>query len=228
VDPRRRLSVFALLGLGFTEDAMAFGEWLRARVDEHAGDASGPLKIMYRIDGSSELIEETPDHLDGYLGSRPVRNREWRVRPAAARHLRRGDELDPRPRQRCAGRVGRRTRGRQHIVAMIDWLCEHWHDPDEGIWETRGGRRPFFDGQLMSSVALDRAIRMATSRGRGWQAGGADARLTTADPGASGPGTKQQMTHQGAQEGARPRPGQIDPALSQRAKEPRVLPDREG
>ena len=52
---------------------MAFGEWLRARVDEHAGDASGPVKIMYHIDGSSELTEETPDHLDGYLGSRPVR-----------------------------------------------------------------------------------------------------------------------------------------------------------
>ena len=31
--------------------------------------------------------------------------------------------------------------GWNHIVAMIDWLCEHWHDPDEGIWETRGGRR---------------------------------------------------------------------------------------
>ena len=49
---------------------------------------------------------------------------------------------------------------------MIDWLCEHWHDPDEGIWETRGGRRPFVYGQLMSWVAFDRAIRMASNRGR--------------------------------------------------------------
>jgi GH15 family glucan-1,4-alpha-glucosidase len=56
--------------------------------------------------------------------------------------------------------------GWQHIVAMMDWLCEHWHDPDEGIWETRGGRRHFVYGQLMSWVAFDRAIRMATSRGR--------------------------------------------------------------
>ena len=63
-------------------------------------------------------------------------------------------------------------------MAMIDCLCEHWQDPDEGIWETRGGRRPFCDGQLMSWVALDRAIRMATSRGRGWQAGGAGYRVT--------------------------------------------------
>ena len=44
---------------------------------------------------------------------------------------------------------------------MIDWLCDHWHDPDEGIWETRGGRRSFIYGQLMSWVAFDRAIRMA-------------------------------------------------------------------
>jgi GH15 family glucan-1,4-alpha-glucosidase len=49
---------------------------------------------------------------------------------------------------------------------MIDWLCEHWQDPDEGIWETRGGRRSFVYGQVMSWVALDRAIRMAANRGR--------------------------------------------------------------
>src|ERR687897_899847 len=65
-------SVYALLGLGFTEEAAAFGDWLRSRVEEQAGNASGPLKIMYRVDGSSDLTEETLDHLDGYMGSRPV------------------------------------------------------------------------------------------------------------------------------------------------------------
>jgi GH15 family glucan-1,4-alpha-glucosidase len=71
-------SLFALLGLGFTEEATAFGEWLRARVDEHAGEGSGPLKIMYRIDGSSELTEETLDHLDGYMGDPATsRRRSW-------------------------------------------------------------------------------------------------------------------------------------------------------
>jgi len=49
---------------------------------------------------------------------------------------------------------------------VVDWLCEHWQDPEEGIWETRGGRRPFVYGQLMSWVAFDRAIRMANNRGR--------------------------------------------------------------
>src|SRR4051794_5682149 len=65
-------SVGALLGLGFTEEAAVFGDWLRQRVEEHA-DGSGPLRIMYRVDGSSDLVEETLDHLDGYRGSRPVR-----------------------------------------------------------------------------------------------------------------------------------------------------------
>ena len=47
---------------------------------------------------------------------------------------------------------------------MLDWLCDNWDQPDEGIWETRGGRRPFMYGRLMSWVAFDRAIRMAAER----------------------------------------------------------------
>jgi GH15 family glucan-1,4-alpha-glucosidase len=66
-------SVHALLGLGFTEEARAFWSWLNDRASELAGEASGPLKIMYRIDGSSDLSEETLDHLEGYAGSEPVR-----------------------------------------------------------------------------------------------------------------------------------------------------------
>ena len=160
-------SVAALLGLGFTEEAAAFGDWLRRRVEERAGDGSGPLKIMYRVDGSSDLIEETLDHFEGYKGSRPVRIGNARIGSAPARHLRRSDELDLCARQWRARRLGcRRRAAGTHIVTMVDWLCEHWHDPDEGIWETRGGRRRFVYGQLMSWVALDRAIRMANNRGR--------------------------------------------------------------
>ena len=57
-------SVYALLGLGYTDEALAFLRWLRDRVGERAGQASGPLKIMYRIDGSSDLHEETLDHFE--------------------------------------------------------------------------------------------------------------------------------------------------------------------
>jgi GH15 family glucan-1,4-alpha-glucosidase len=159
-------SVYALLGLGFTEEAAAFGEWLRARVEERAGDSSGPLKIMYRIDGSSDLTEETLDHLDGYMGSRPVR-----VGNGASDQLQLdiyGEAMNSIHAldSGALGDWGVGHEGWQHIVGMMDWLCEHWHDPDEGIWETRGGRRPFVYGQLMSWVAFDRAIRMATNRGR--------------------------------------------------------------
>jgi GH15 family glucan-1,4-alpha-glucosidase len=65
-------SVYALLGLGYTDEALAFLRWLRDRVGERAGHDSGPLKIMYRIDGSSDLREETLSHLEGYRGSAPV------------------------------------------------------------------------------------------------------------------------------------------------------------
>ena len=65
-------SVYALLGLGYEEEADAFMRWLRDRVSEQAGGASGPLQIMYRIDGSPDLEEEVLDHLEGYRGSSPV------------------------------------------------------------------------------------------------------------------------------------------------------------
>ncbi|HET6318915.1 MAG TPA: trehalase-like domain-containing protein, partial [Chloroflexota bacterium] len=66
-------SVGALLALGFREEAAAFMQWLRDRIEQHVGTTSGPLKIMYRVDGSSDLTEETLDHLAGYRDSRPVR-----------------------------------------------------------------------------------------------------------------------------------------------------------
>ena len=66
-------SVHALLGLGFTDEAEAFGRWLGDRVSDQVGEGSGPLKIMYRVDGSADLDEELLDHFEGYAGSKPVR-----------------------------------------------------------------------------------------------------------------------------------------------------------
>ena len=54
----------------------------------------------------------------------------------------------------------------EEAVAFGDWLCEHWDQPDEGIWETRGGRKDFVYGRIQTWVALDRAIKLATSRAR--------------------------------------------------------------
>ncbi|MGH3909337.1 MAG: glycoside hydrolase family 15 protein [Pseudonocardiaceae bacterium] len=159
-------SVYALLGLGFTDEAAAFGDWLRRRIETEEGNGSRPLKIMYRVDGSSDLTEETLDHLDGYRGSRPVR-----VGNAASGQLQLdiyGEAMNSIHAldSGLLGDWGVGVDGWNHIAGMMDWLCEHWLDPDEGIWETRGGRRRFVYGQLMSWVAFDRAIRMATNRGR--------------------------------------------------------------
>ncbi len=156
-------SINALLGLGYVEEAAAFGAWLRDRAQEQAGKDSGPLKIMYRVDGTSNLIEETLDHWEGWRGSRPVR-----IGNGAADQLQLdiyGEAADAMFLADSCG-VQIAHRGWTAIADIIDWLCEHWDQPDEGIWETRGGRRNFTYGRFQTWVALDRAIRLATQRGR--------------------------------------------------------------
>jgi GH15 family glucan-1,4-alpha-glucosidase len=156
-------SVGALLALGFNDEAMAFMLWLRDRIQEHVGTSSGPLKIMYRVDGSSDLIEETLDHFEGYRNSRPVR-----IGNGAADQL----QLDIYGEAMFAinqvhgpyHAVG--YPGWQAIGQMMDWLAENWDQPDEGIWETRGGRKDFIYGRVMSWVALDGAVRLARELGR--------------------------------------------------------------
>jgi GH15 family glucan-1,4-alpha-glucosidase len=156
-------SVHALLGLGFTEEAEAFGRWLSDRAQEQVGEASGPLKIMYRVDGSSDLEEEILDHLEGYAGSKPVR-----IGNGAADQLQLdiyGEALDS---IWLADRQGIRVGhpGWVKLAQLADWLCDNWDQPDEGIWETRGGRQNFTYGRLMCWVALDRMVRLAREHGR--------------------------------------------------------------
>ncbi|HEY5988561.1 MAG TPA: glycoside hydrolase family 15 protein [Streptosporangiaceae bacterium] len=156
-------SVYALLGLGYADEAAAFGRWLRARSEESAGTASGPLKIMYRVDGSSDLTEEILDHFEGWRGSRPVR-----IGNGAADQLQLdiyGEALDAIYHGDSRG-MEMAHRGWMGLAKLIDWLCDHWDQPDEGIWETRGGRQSFTYGRFQCWVALDRAIRIAEHRGR--------------------------------------------------------------
>jgi GH15 family glucan-1,4-alpha-glucosidase len=156
-------SIYALLGLGYVEEAAAFGGWLRDRTQEQAGQGSGPLKIMYRVDGTSDLVEETLDHFEGWRGSRPVR-----IGNGAADQL----QLDIYGEAATAiyladtSGVQAGHQGWTALADIIDWLCDHWDQPDEGVWETRGGRKNFTYGRFQTWVALDRSIRMATERGR--------------------------------------------------------------
>jgi GH15 family glucan-1,4-alpha-glucosidase len=156
-------SVYALLGMGFHEEAAALGLWLRDRVAEQQGSDAGPLHIMYRVDGSSDLKEEVLEHWEGYRGSFPAR-----VGNGAAGQLQLdiyGEAMDSVYLADGRGlQVGHR--GWLAIRAMLDWLCDNWDQPEEGIWETRGGRKDFTYGRLMSWVAFDRGLRMAAGRGR--------------------------------------------------------------
>jgi GH15 family glucan-1,4-alpha-glucosidase len=156
-------SVHSLLRLGFREEAISFALWLRDRITEQQADGSGPLQIMYRVDGSSDLSEEVLDHWEGYRGSRPVR-----IGNGAAGQLQLdiyGEAVDSLyfadERGIQAGHAGWLK-----LREVLDWLVDNWDQPEEGIWETRGGRQDFTYGRVMSWVALDRGIRLATSHGR--------------------------------------------------------------
>ena len=155
-------TINALLGLGFVEEAAAFLRWLNDRIVDEAGADSGPLKIMYRVDGSTDIGEEVLDHLEGYRGSRPVR-----IGNGAADQLQLdiyGEMMDSVYHAHLRGlRVGHR--GWTHLRQIMDWLATNWDQPEEGIWETRGGRQDFTYGRLMSWVALDRMLRIAREQG---------------------------------------------------------------
>jgi GH15 family glucan-1,4-alpha-glucosidase len=156
-------SVYSLLGLGYREEAARFGQWMRDRAMEQAGNGSGPLKIMYRVDGSSDLTEETLSHFEGWRGSRPVR-----IGNGAANQLQLdiyGEALDALMHADDTGLI-MAHQGWLSVAKMTDWVCEHWDQPDEGIWETRGGRKDFTYGRFQCWVALDRAIRLAERHGR--------------------------------------------------------------
>jgi GH15 family glucan-1,4-alpha-glucosidase len=155
-------SVYALLGLGYFDEARAFLQWVSHRVSEQVGKDSGPLKIMYRVDGSSDLVEETLEHFEGYMGSRPVRigngaadQLQLDIYGEAMNSIAMADPIQP---------VG--YLGWSALVKVMDWVCDNWNQPDEGVWETRGGRKDFSYGRVMCWVALDRAVRMARDRGR--------------------------------------------------------------
>jgi pentatricopeptide repeat protein len=157
------LTIHALASLGYLEEAGRFGLWIRDRITEHVGASSGPLKIMYRVDGSSDLIEENLDHFEGWKGSRPVR-----IGNGAADQLQLdiyGEAMDALYMGIDRG-LPIAHRGWQELTKIIDWVSDNWDQPDEGVWETRGGRQDFTYGRFQCWVALDRAIRLAEHTGR--------------------------------------------------------------
>ncbi|MFK0259409.1 glycoside hydrolase family 15 protein [Streptomyces sp. NPDC090445] len=158
-------SVYALLGMGFTEEAKAFIGWLDDRIKERAGGEgdSGPLNIMYTVDGSSDLKEESLEHWEGYERSAPVR-----IGNGAATQIQMdiyGEAMDSIYFAHGHG-IHLGYRGWTGLLRVLDWLADHWDQAGEGLWETRGGRQDFTYGRVMSWVAFDRALRLAQDTGR--------------------------------------------------------------
>jgi len=152
-------TLYSLLSLGFTEEARAFMQWLDARC--HELNADGSLQPMYGIHGEHELSEETLAHLEGYRQSSPVRigNGAYTQK-----------QLDIYGMVMDAVYIYNRYSTIsydlwQNLENLLGWLKQHWQEPDEGIWEVRGGAKPFVNSRLMSWVAFDRGVRLARQRG---------------------------------------------------------------
>jgi GH15 family glucan-1,4-alpha-glucosidase len=155
-------SLYGLLRLGFTEEAAAFMSWLTDRTREWNVGPSGPLRIMYGIDGRSELPEFELPHWAGYRDSAPVRIGNL---AADQRQLDiYGEMIDSIYLYNKYGKPISHE-GWESVRRIVDWLCENWDQVDEGIWETRGGQKDFTYSRLMSWVAIERAIRMNRARG---------------------------------------------------------------
>ena len=153
-------STYALMRLGFTDEAGAFMKWLEQRIIEDENDAT--LKTMYRIDGSDIDGEIHLDHLEGYKKSRPVRigstNHDQQQLDIY------GEVMDSIYLYDAAGfPVSHRLW--RNICEIAGHVCKHWDEADASIWEVRSGDRHFLFSRVMCWVALDRAIRLASKRG---------------------------------------------------------------
>ncbi len=153
------LALYALIYVGFEDEARNFMGWLKDRCQE---DEDGLLQPLYGIDGRTDITEKELTHLSGYMNSSPVRlgNGAYTQRQldlygavldAAYLYNKHGAPLD--------------YDLWKNLRKILDWLSENWREPDEGIWEVRGGRRQFVSSKLLSWVALERAGRIARQRG---------------------------------------------------------------
>jgi GH15 family glucan-1,4-alpha-glucosidase len=152
-------TLYALIRLGYTEEAEAYMGWIENRCSDLGPD--GSLQIMYGIDGRKRLDESVLSHFEGYEGSSPVR-----IGNAAYDQLQLdiyGELMDSVYLYDKYGEPIAHDLW-ANLVRLINWVCDHWHLPDEGIWEVRGGRKPFLYSRLMCWVAIDRAIRLAQNR----------------------------------------------------------------
>jgi len=152
-------TLYAFSRLGYYEEGQRFNSWLKLRLGW--SNEQGPLQVIYGLDGRTQLSENQLDHLAGYQNSRPVR-----IGNGAFDQLQLdiyGELFDA---EYLASKYGDGIpyEGWESMKKALRWLSEHWQDADEGIWEVRGGRKPFLHSRLMCWVAFDRALRLGAKR----------------------------------------------------------------
>jgi carbohydrate kinase (thermoresistant glucokinase family) len=147
-------TLMALVTAGYRDEAQAWGQWLRRTV------AGSPhqLQIMYGLSGERQLIEWEVPWLPGYQGAAPVR-----IGNAASTQLQLdvyGELIDAIYQGRTLGLapIGSGWPVQQKLVEHLEQI---WEQPDDGIWEVRGGRRQFTFSKIMAWVAMDRTVRDA-------------------------------------------------------------------
>lgn len=133
--------------------------WLEARCQDLAPNDT--LQVIYGIDGRKTLDERYVDHLSGYRDSSPVR-----LGNGAYDQLQLdiyGELMDS---VYLYNKYGTQISYDfwQHLHRLLDWVCDNWQRPDEGVWESRGGRKQHVYSKLMCWVALDRGLRLAEKR----------------------------------------------------------------
>jgi GH15 family glucan-1,4-alpha-glucosidase len=152
------LTLLALMGAGYYDEARAWRDWLVRAV---AGSPT-QLQIMYGVAGERRLTEWEVPWLSGYEDSRPVRI-------GNAAHSQQqldvyGELMDALYQSRRGG-LEENQRAWAVECALLDHLKDIWTEPDEGIWEVRGGPQQFTYSKIMAWVAFDRAIKSATEFG---------------------------------------------------------------
>ena len=148
-------AIYALSIIGYTGEARAFKNWLEWSTSGRARD----LQVMYGLGGERRLTETKIPELEGYMNSKPVR-----IGNGAYDQF----QLDIYGEIMDSAHIFRKFGGAvdadywEYLRRVVNFVIDHWREPDEGIWETRGGRQHFVFSKVMCWVAMDRAIKAAT------------------------------------------------------------------
>ncbi|MFN8556432.1 MAG: glycoside hydrolase family 15 protein [Dehalococcoidia bacterium] len=168
------LSLYALMTIGYYEEAEDFFVWL----DRACGDdPTRAPQVIYTIDGGRTLPEVELHHLEGYRGSRPVRLGNaaagqqqldvfGEILSSAYLYYRQSGRGRGRETE-AHGRGGRRPTAQTWALLrrLVDEAAVRWDQPGHGIWEVRGDRQHYLYGKLMAWAALDRGVRLAREHG---------------------------------------------------------------